>query len=113
MRTLGLFHGGVDPFDFVELRVLVLLLHLLVVRRLLRPVKNQGPFEKRACIHGIIFAWGHRYLQLPQTTWIFSPGMGRHERPSSEAILVVIVVRTLAENHCSETEVDRCVMFIK
>ena len=104
MRTLGLFHGGVDPFDFVELRVLVLLLHLLVVRRLLRSVKNQGPFEKRACIHGVIFARGHRYLQLPQPTWVFSPGMSRHERPPSEAILVVIVVRALAENHCSETE---------
>lgn len=99
---LRLSHGFVNPLDLVQLSVLVPVHHLLVIWRVLCSVQNQGPLEKRPGIHGIVLARGHRYLQLPQTTWVLRPGVGGHEGPAGEAVLVIVVIGSLTQDHSSE-----------
>ena len=88
-------------------RVLVRLLHdrqlgvvvlhrQVLVRLLLRAVNHQRPLLDEARLRS-----GTRvpHLQLPDAARILAPGVGGHEGPLDEAIVVVVVIGPSAQNH--------------
>ena len=57
--------------------------------------------------HNRCFGPGRFLSQGPDSPWSLSPCVGGHEGPSGEAILVFVVVWTLAQDHCSEN-IENC-----
>ena len=77
---------------------------LVGVGRRLRPVQNQGPLLEDARLVVVLQAQDglHDDVQGPGAAGHLRPRVGGHEGPAGEAVLVVVVVGTLAEDHGAE-----------
>lgn len=74
---------------------------LVGVRCCFGPVQHQRPLLEQPCLDVGPDAHDglHDDVQGPRPAGQLGPGVGRHEGPAGEAVLVVVVVGTLAQDH--------------
>lgn len=90
-----------DSLDVKQFPMIHFVLDLVFVWSFLGAVENESPLKELSSVHVRVLPRNQGDFQLPTTMRILGPSVGGHEWPARESVLVVIIVRSLAQDHRS------------